>query len=98
MASLSAGIELQPPGVDQRWVRIWVVDAAARPIARCRLVVRSAEGRPGKRDRRSDPAHEDCRATHRPCDCPAETGTYPSADDHAYESTDASDGCTSPCT
>ena len=35
MASpLSIGIELQPPGVDQRWVRIWVLDAAA-----CRLVV-----------------------------------------------------------
>ena len=42
MASpLSVGIELQPPGVDQRWVRIWVLDAAARPLVPCRLVARS---------------------------------------------------------
>ena len=43
---LSIGIELQPPGVDQRWVRIWVLDAAARPLVPCRLVARSmAAGR-----------------------------------------------------
>ena len=43
MASpLSVGIELQPPGVDQRWVRIWVLDRSAAPSARCRLVVRDA--------------------------------------------------------
>ena len=43
MASpLSVGIELQPPGVDQRWVRIWVLDRSAAPSARCRLVARSA--------------------------------------------------------
>jgi hypothetical protein len=45
-SSLSVGIELQPPGVDQRWVRIWVLDAAARPLVPCRLVARSmAAGR-----------------------------------------------------
>ena len=43
---LSIGIELQPPGVDQRWVRIWVLDAAARPLVPCRLVARAmAAGR-----------------------------------------------------
>jgi hypothetical protein len=48
MASpLSIGIEIQPPGVDQRWVRIWVLDRSvatpsAAPSARCRLVARSA--------------------------------------------------------
>ena len=46
MASpLSVGIELQPPGVDQRWVRIWVLDRSAAPSAssaRCRLVARCA--------------------------------------------------------
>jgi hypothetical protein len=32
--------------VDQRWVRIWVLDAAARPLVPCRLVARSmAAGR-----------------------------------------------------
>jgi len=46
MASpLSVGIELQPPGVDQRWVRIWVLNPSAAPpaalSARCRLVRRS---------------------------------------------------------
>jgi hypothetical protein len=42
MASpLSVGIELQPPGVDQRWVRIWVLDRSATATARCRLVARS---------------------------------------------------------
>jgi len=47
MASpLSIGIELQPPGVDRRWVRIWVLDAAASPLAPCRLVARAvAAGR-----------------------------------------------------
>jgi hypothetical protein len=39
---LSIGIELQPAGVDRRWVRIWVLDRSAAPSARCRLVVRSA--------------------------------------------------------
>ena len=43
MASpLSIGIELQPAGVDRRWVRIWVLDRSGTPSARCRLVVRSA--------------------------------------------------------
>ena len=43
MAShLSIGIELQPEGVDRRWVRIWVLDRSGTPSARCRLVVRSA--------------------------------------------------------
>jgi hypothetical protein len=43
MASpLSIGIELQPAGVDQRWVRLWLLDRSAAPSARCRLVVRSA--------------------------------------------------------
>jgi hypothetical protein len=43
---LSIGIELQPAGVDQRWVRIWVLDAAARPLVPCRLVARAmAAGR-----------------------------------------------------
>ena len=38
--------ELQPPGVDQRWVRIWVLDAAAQPLVPCRLVARAvAAGR-----------------------------------------------------
>ena len=46
MASpLSVGIELQPPGVDRRWVRIWVLDAAARPLVPCRLVARSIAAR-----------------------------------------------------
>jgi hypothetical protein len=39
---LSIGIELQPPGVDQRWVRLWLLDRSAAPSARCRLVLRSA--------------------------------------------------------
>jgi len=43
MASpLSVGIELQPPGVDQRWVRLWLLDRSAIAAARCRLVLRSA--------------------------------------------------------
>ena len=47
MASpLSIGIELQPSGVDQRWVRIWVLDRSATPSsassAHCRPVARSA--------------------------------------------------------
>ncbi len=42
MASpLSVGIELRPPGVDPRWVRIWVLDRSAA-TARCQLVARSA--------------------------------------------------------
>ncbi|MFM7266218.1 MAG: hypothetical protein ACKOZW_11635 [Cyanobium sp.] len=41
-SSLSIGIELQPPGVDQRWVRLWLLDRSAQPSARCRLVMRSA--------------------------------------------------------
>ena len=41
-STLSVGVELQPPGVDQRWVRIWVLDRSAAPSARCRLVVRCA--------------------------------------------------------
>jgi hypothetical protein len=45
-SSLSVGIELRPPGVDQRWVRIWVLDAAAQPLVPCRLVARAvAAGR-----------------------------------------------------
>jgi hypothetical protein len=39
---LSSGIELQPEGVDRRWVRLWLLDRSATPSARCRLVVRSA--------------------------------------------------------
>ena len=60
MASpLSVGIELQPPGVDQRWVRIWVLDRSvatpsAAPSARCRLVARSAAV---QRDRELQAAH-----------------------------------------
>jgi hypothetical protein len=43
MASpLSIGIELQPVGVDRRWVRLWLLDRSAAPSARCRLVLRSA--------------------------------------------------------
>jgi len=43
MASpLSIGIEIQPAGVDRRWVRLWLLDRSAAPSARCRLVVRSA--------------------------------------------------------
>ena len=43
MASpLSIGIELQPAGVDRRWVRLWLLDRSASPSARCRLVLRSA--------------------------------------------------------
>jgi hypothetical protein len=43
MASpLSIGIELQPAGVDRRWVRLWLLDRSGAPSARCRLVVRSA--------------------------------------------------------
>ena len=43
MASpLSIGIELQPAGVDHRWVRLWLLDRSGAPSARCRLVVRSA--------------------------------------------------------
>ncbi|MFM9102651.1 MAG: hypothetical protein ACKOPS_15535 [Cyanobium sp.] len=41
-SSLSIGIELQPPGVDQRWVRLWQLDRSVAAAARCRLVVRSA--------------------------------------------------------
>jgi hypothetical protein len=43
MASpLSIGIELQPAGVDRRWVRLWILDRSAAPSALCRLVVRIA--------------------------------------------------------
>ena len=42
----SVGLELQPAGVDQRWVRIWVLDAAARPLVPCRLVALSHQRRP----------------------------------------------------
>jgi hypothetical protein len=43
MASpLSIGIELQPAGVDRRWVRLWLLDRAAAAAAPCRLVERSA--------------------------------------------------------
>jgi hypothetical protein len=43
MASpLPIGIELQPAGVDRRWVRLWLLDRSAAPSARCRLAVRSA--------------------------------------------------------
>ena len=43
MASpLSIGIEIQPAGVDRRWVRLWLLDRSGAPSARCRLVVRSA--------------------------------------------------------
>jgi hypothetical protein len=43
MASpLSIGIELQPAGVDRRWVRLWLLDRSGASSARCRLVVRSA--------------------------------------------------------
>jgi|688.fasta_scaffold22649_14 hypothetical protein len=40
-SSFSIGVELQPAGVDRRWVRIWLLDAAARPVRPCRLVARS---------------------------------------------------------
>jgi len=39
---LSIGIELQPAGVDCRWVRLWLLDRSGTPSAPCRLVVRSA--------------------------------------------------------
>jgi len=39
---LSIGIELQPAGVDRRWVRLWLLDRSGTPSARCRLVLRSA--------------------------------------------------------
>ncbi len=39
---LSIGIELQPAGVDRRWVRLWLLDRSATATARCRLVLRSA--------------------------------------------------------
>ncbi len=43
MASpLSIGIELQPAGVDRRWVRLWLLDRSGARSARCRLVLRSA--------------------------------------------------------
>ena len=43
MASpLSIGIDLQPAGVDHRWVRLWLLDRSGAPSARCRLVVRRA--------------------------------------------------------
>jgi hypothetical protein len=38
---LSIGIELQPPGVDQRWVRLWLLDRSGPHSALCRLVLRS---------------------------------------------------------
>jgi hypothetical protein len=38
----SVGVELKPPGVDQRWVRIWLLDRSALFTVHCRLVVRSA--------------------------------------------------------
>ena len=38
----SIGIELQPAGVDHRWVRLWLLDRSGAPSARCRLVVRNA--------------------------------------------------------
>ena len=41
-SSLSIGIELQPAGVDRRWVRLWILDRSGSPSARCWLVVRSA--------------------------------------------------------
>jgi hypothetical protein len=41
-STLSIGIELQPAGVDRRWVRLWLLDGSAQPAARCRLVVRRA--------------------------------------------------------
>jgi hypothetical protein len=41
-SSLSIGIELQPEGVDRRWVRLWLLDRSGSPSARCRLVLRSA--------------------------------------------------------
>ena len=46
MASLlSIGREIQSPGVDQRWVRIWLLDAAARPPDPCQLVARAVDAR-----------------------------------------------------
>lgn len=46
MASpVSVGVELQPPAVDRRWVRIWMLDAAARPLTPCRLVARAVADR-----------------------------------------------------
>ena len=43
MASpLSIGIELQPAGVDRRWVRLWLLDRSVAPSAPCRLVPRIA--------------------------------------------------------
>ena len=42
MASpLSIGIELQPAGVDRRWVRLWLLNCSGAPSTRCRLVVPS---------------------------------------------------------
>jgi hypothetical protein len=38
----SIGIELQPAGVDRRWVRLWLLDRSGAPSSRCRLVARSA--------------------------------------------------------
>jgi hypothetical protein len=42
LSPLSIGIELQPVGVDRRWVRLWLLDGTAQSSARCRLVLRSA--------------------------------------------------------
>jgi hypothetical protein len=39
---LSVGIELQPIGVNQRCVRLWLLDRSAQPSACCRLVLRTA--------------------------------------------------------
>jgi hypothetical protein len=54
---LSIGIELQPAGVDRRWVRLWLLDGSAQPAAHCRLVVRSAAVR---RARELQAAHGAC--------------------------------------
>jgi hypothetical protein len=39
---LSIGIELQPPGLDRRWVRLWLLNRSDPHSALCRLVLRSA--------------------------------------------------------
>ena len=41
-STLSIGIELQPAGVDHRWMRLWLLDRSGAPSERCRLVLRSA--------------------------------------------------------
>jgi hypothetical protein len=66
MASpLSIGIEIQPAGVDRRWVRLWLLDRSGAPSARCRLVVRSAALRRARELQVAQGAEELCG-----CECP----------------------------